>query len=248
MKKSFFIHTDFTSQNFDKRKKKIDAIVIHSTHLPFKESLERLCDPYAKVSCHYLIDLNGRIYQLVEDEKRAWHAGISYWKRKNSLNNNSIGIELVDKDAKGINIKNFPSAQMSSLIKLLKVLIKKYKIAKNNVLAHSDIAPNRKDDPGEYFNWQLLASHNVAEYHNLDIKNEKDLCFLDPQTATITKIKELQRMLKAYGYKIKITGKFDDQTKEVIAAFRRRFNPKNLKKNYFSSIDFKVLSNLKSML
>ena len=244
MKQSFTIHTDFISPNFDKRRKKIDTIVLHSTHMSFNESMKRLCDPSAKVSSHYLIDLKGKTYQLVEEKKRAWHAGISSWKGKSSLNNNSIGIELVDENTKGIRIKKFPKPQMESLITLLKILIKKYKILKHNVIAHSDIASDRKDDPGEHFNWPLLASHNVAQYHNAVIKNEKEQCFLNPKNATIKKIKDIQRMLKEYGYKIKITGKFDDQTKEVITAFRRRFNPKNLKKNYFNSIDFKILLSL----
>ena len=212
--------------------------------MTFDESARRLCDPDAGVSCHYLIDLNGKVYQLVEDKKRAWHAGISYWKGKSSINNNSIGIELVDTNTKGKRIKKFPKAHMESLICLLKILIKRYKIPNHNIVAHSDIAPDRKDDPGEHFDWSLLASHKIGKYHNINTNKERDSNLICSKSSAV-RIKELQRTLKAQGYKIKITGKFDDQTKKVVTAFRRHFNPMNLKKKYFSSVDFKILSELK---
>lgn len=238
MIKSLNICADFISPNFDKRSKKIDMIVIHSTHMTFAGSAQRLCDPSARVSCHYLIDLNGKLYQLVEDEKRAWHAGKSYWRGKTSLNNNSIGIELVDTNNKGTRLKRFPKKQMESLIELLKLLIKKYKIPSYNLVAHSDIAPDRKDDPGEHFDWSMLAAYKIGLYHNV-----KENGYY-PVKATIAKVKELQRMLKAFGYKIRITGKFDTQTLEVLTAFRRHFNPSSLGKKYFSSVDFKILSQI----
>jgi N-acetylmuramoyl-L-alanine amidase len=243
MIKSLNICTDLVSPNFDKRSKKIDTIVIHSTHMTFADSSKRLCDPTARVSCHYLIDLSGKLYQLVEDEKRAWHAGKSYWRGKTSLNNNSIGIELVDTDNKGTRLSHFPKPQMISLIELLKFLIKKYKIPSYNLVAHSDIAPDRKDDPGEHFDWALLASHKLGQYHKLSTTHTSN-----PEKATILKVKELQRLLKKQGYKIKITGKLDTQTTEVLTAFRRRFNPKDLNKDYISRIDFKILLELSSTI
>jgi N-acetyl-anhydromuramyl-L-alanine amidase AmpD len=295
------INRDFSSPNFSKRHRIIDIIVIHSTHIPCKESIEVLCNQSSNVSCHYLIDLNGKIYQLVEDEKKAWHAGKSYWRGKSSINDNSIGIELVDTDDKGARLASFPKAQMDSLIDLLKPLIKKYNIPSYNIVAHSDIAPDRKDDPGENFDWSLLAAHKIGRYHTVKLDNQilipkphflpssrrrpgpsttkalsqlqlgssANVVGMDPfvesfvglgsglrrddgrvgvdlvvdlKHATIAKVKEIQRMLKNCGYKIKITGKFDPQTLEVITAFRRHFNPVGLNKGYFSSIDFQILS------
>jgi N-acetylmuramoyl-L-alanine amidase len=244
MGKTSNICKDFTSPNFDKRKKKIDSIVIHSTHLPRGKWIKEVCDKSVKLSAHYLIDLKGKIYQLVEDKDRAWHAGISHWRGKNSLNENSIGIELVDRTDKGEMIKTFPKPQMNSLIDLLKLLIKKYKIPNHNIVAHSDIAPGRKDDPGENFDWALLASNKIGQYHKIKTNKEDKACFLDPNNTTITKLKEIQRMLKAQGYKIKITGKYDIQTKHVVTGFRRHFNPTHLEITYLTMADFKILSNL----
>jgi len=230
---------DFYSPNFDKRPKNvIDTIVLHSTHLSFASSIKRLCDKVAKVSCHYLIDLDGQIYRLVEDDKRAWHAGISYWRGKSNLNNNSIGIELVDTTSKGLRIKRFPRPQMKSLIVLLKFLTKKYKIPSCNIVGHSDVAPDRKDDPGEFFDWQDLANEGIGHYHSECLKSAKNSCLVDP------KAKEIQIMLKAYGYKIKTTGSFDGQTKDVITAFKRHFNPAGMRNDYFGAIDLKILSYL----
>ena len=244
MRNTYTLCKDFISPNFDNRTKKIDMIVIHSTHLPRDKWIKEVCDKSVKLSAHYLIDLKGKIYQLVEDNKRAWHAGISHWRGKNSLNDNSIGIELVDTTDKDKRIKIFPNKQMDSLIELLKSLIKKYKIPNHNIVPHSDIAPDRKSDPGENFNWALLASHKIGQYHKINPSKEKNTCLIDPKHTTITNVKEIQRMLKTHGYKIKITGKLDTETKHVITAFRRHFNPKHLGKDHFSSIDFKILSNL----
>lgn len=223
------------SPNFNERPNSvINAIVIHSTHLSFKESLARLTNTEAKVSCHYLINTNGDIYQLVKDQDRAWHAGISHWRGQEGLNDTSIGIELVDTNSRGMRLKHFPLAQMQALIPLLQRLIKKYKISKHNVVAHSDIAPDRKDDPGEHFSWKKLAAHGIGAYHDVKIEPRK----------IPTPIKSMQALFKKYGYKIKLTGKFDKQTKEVLMAFRRHFNPKLIRKRHFSVADYEILTSL----
>ena len=115
-------------------------------------SMNKLKNPKSKVSCHYLIDRNGAIFRMVEDNKIAWHAGKSKWKNTKNLNKYSIGIEIQNK-GHFIQIQNFPKKQIFSLIKLIKKLMKKYKIKKENILGHSDIAPLRKIDPGEKFPW-----------------------------------------------------------------------------------------------
>lgn len=247
MKKSLHIHTNFVSSNFDKRpQKKIDTIVIHSTHRTFSFSIKRLCDKLAKVSCHYIINLDGKIYQLIPDQARAWHAGISCWRGITCLNNNSIGIELVDTDNKRRRIKEFPKPQMGSLLVLLKLLIKKYQIPDWNIVAHSDIAPDRKDDPGENFDWQLLASHGIGHYHDIIFHKDKDARLITSKS-TKSQIKEMQQALKNYGYKINITGKFDTQTHKVIIAFRRRFNPHRIKRKSFNTMDAQILSHLSKL-
>ena len=133
-----------------------------------KESaaIERLTNIQSEVSCHYLIKNNGKIVCMVPDLYVAWHAGLSFWKNFKSLNKNSIGIEITN-PGHDIDYKNFSKSQIQSILKLSKFLIKKYKIDKKNILGHSDIAPNRKKDPGEKFPWQYLAKHKVGIWHTL---------------------------------------------------------------------------------
>ena len=129
-----------------------------------RESIKRFCDPKSKVSCHYLINRNGKIYRLVLDNQIAWHAGKSCWGKDKNLNKNSIGIELVNKGHQ-FGYTNFRKKQLSSLIKICKSLIIKYKIKKSNIVGHSDIAPLRKIDPGEKFPWKQLAKNRIGIWH-----------------------------------------------------------------------------------
>ena len=148
------------SPNFDKKKrsdKSIKFLVIHYTGMQSeRESIKRLCNPKSKVSSHYLISQNGKVYQLVMDNRIAWHAGKSCWGKYKNLNKNSIGIEMVNKGHK-FGYTNFKKKQLSNLIKICQNLIKKYKIKKQNIVGHSDIAPLRKLDPGEKFPWKKLG-------------------------------------------------------------------------------------------
>lgn len=159
----------YLSYNFDKKKRSknsIKFIIIHYTGMQSeRESLIRLCDKKSKVSSHYLINRNGKIYRLVEDNRVAWHAGKSNWGKCKNLNKSSIGIELVNKGHE-LGYSNFSKKQIKSLIKICNNLIKKYKINKKNVIGHSDIAPTRKIDPGEKFPWQELAKKKIGIWHN----------------------------------------------------------------------------------
>ena len=162
--------------NLPKRtKNRIKFIIIHYTGMK-KESaaIKRLQDPKSKVSSHYLIKRNGEIINLVPDLFEAWHAGVSSWKHFKSLNKNSIGIEITNPGHQH-GYKKFSKKQIFSLQKLLKILVKKYKIKKNYVLGHSDISPGRKKDPGEKFPWQILAKNKLSFWHNLDQKKIKKL-------------------------------------------------------------------------
>ena len=152
----------FKSHNFDKRRNnKILFIIIHYTALSsYKEAIDFLCSRKNKVSSHYLISQNGDIYNLVDDKKRAWHAGLSYWDEIEDMNSSSIGIELDFSENKLNN--RFSKKMMNSLIKLLRLLKAKYAIKNSDILGHSDIAPFRKKDPGSKFPWLKLSNKNLV--------------------------------------------------------------------------------------
>ena len=157
------------SPNFDKRKRaknSIKSIIIHYTGMQSeRESIARLCNLKSKVSSHFVINQNGKVYRLVQDNQIAWHAGKSCWGKYKNLNKNSIGIELVNKGHQ-FGYTNFKRKQISSLIKICKSLIIKYKINNKNIIGHSDIAPLRKKDPGEKFPWKKLADNKIGVWHN----------------------------------------------------------------------------------
>lgn len=155
----------YTSPNFNERigYAAPNMIVLHYTGMKTaKDALERLCDPAAEVSAHYVIDEDGTLYQLVDEEKRAWHAGVSKWDGETDINSASIGIELVNPGHE-FGYRAFPAAQMEALAKLCKDIMTRHDI--QTVLGHSDIAPERKQDPGELFDWQWLADAGVPNIH-----------------------------------------------------------------------------------
>ena len=147
-------------KNFDKAvNRRIKYIIIHYTGMKNQTvAIKRLQSKVAKVSCHYLISKKGKIYQLVEDQNIAWHAGKSRWENDVNLNSKSIGIELVNKGD-----ENYPKKQIESLIKILKRLKKKYKIKAKYILGHEDISPRRKKDPGPKFPWNKLYNNNLSK-------------------------------------------------------------------------------------
>ena len=159
------------SPNYSKEKRlanSIKIIVIHYTGMQSeRESIQKLCDSNSRVSCHYLINRNGRVFNLVHDKHIAWHAGKSCWGKYRNLNEDSIGIELVNKGYQ-FGYTSFKKKQISSLIKLCNRLIKKYKIKKRNIVGHSDIAPLRKIDPGEKFPWKYLSKNKIGIWHDYE--------------------------------------------------------------------------------
>jgi len=153
-----------------RNKKQIKFIVIHYTGIKSEaNATKRLTEIQSGVSSHYLIKNNGEIVALVPDLYIAWHAGISSWKNYNLLNKDSIGIEISNPGHQ-FNYKKFSKKQINSLLRLSKYLIKKYKIDPKNILGHSDIAPDRKKDPGEKFPWKYLAKNKISQWHNLKSK------------------------------------------------------------------------------
>ena len=215
---------NLSSKNFDRKERKnskIKILVIHYTGMQSeRESIKRLCDPKSKVSSHFLINRQGNIYRLVDDNKVAWHAGKSKWQNFKNLNKYSIGIELVNKGHK-FGYEKFPNSQIRSLIKICKSLKKKYRIPRANFLGHSDIAPLRKIDPGEKFPWKELSYYKFGIWHK--IKKEKKKLVLPKNFH-----REFFRNLFAIGYRyFKIT-KRKKEDKLIIKAFQQRYLPKNV--------------------
>ena len=157
-------HYSGSHSNKRRSSKGITLIIIHYTGMQSeRESLKRLTNPKSEVSCHYLINRNGKVFNMVDDQNIAWHAGKSMWQKYKNLNKNSIGIELVNKGHK-YGYQNFTKKQINVLVNLCRKLKKKYKIKNNSILGHSDIAPLRKVDPGEKFPWVYLSSKGIGIY------------------------------------------------------------------------------------
>ena len=154
--------TQKPSKNMEKLKnRRIKYVIIHYTGMrDQKSAIKRLQSKVAKVSCHYLISRGGKVYQMVQDQDVAWHAGKSKWGKDINLNSKSIGIELVNKG-----FESFPKKQIVALIKILKILKKKYKIKPGYILGHEDISPGRKSDPGSKFPWKILYNHKLTKKH-----------------------------------------------------------------------------------
>ena len=156
------VHEERLSPNFDERSLPVSMVVLHYTEMkPVGTALERLTDPEAKVSAHYLITEEGGVIRLVPEDKRAWHAGSSFWRGIPDVNSASIGIEL-DHPGHGLGYRGFADAQIDALIPLLARIVKQYDIPRANVVGHSDVAPMRKVDPGELFPWDRLARHKLC--------------------------------------------------------------------------------------
>jgi len=187
----------FPSPNFGRRKSgtKIEFIVLHYTAIGKEASLDRLCNPIHEVSCHYLIDQKGVCYQLVDDSKRAWHAGKSFWRGLQDINSRSLGIELVNSGDEA-----YPKTQMESLMILLQDLLAIHKISPQNVLGHSDIAPSRKTDPGKWFDWRLLSENGLAIFPkvSLPIDTDKQSFLLDAQRAGFEPEATFEQILQAF--------------------------------------------------
>lgn len=200
--------------------KPVSILLLHYTGM---ESAEKACDwlcrEESQVSCHYLVDEQGGIVQMVDEAKRAWHAGISSWRGDEDINSASIGIEIQNK-GHGLGYRDFPADQMQTVVALCKDIIERNKIEPRNVLAHSDVAPGRKVDPGEKFDWQFLHAQGVGywvkpeEISGGSFLQEGDVG--DPVIA-------LQTLLKFYGYRLEASGAFDNRTRVVIEAFQRHF-------------------------
>jgi N-acetylmuramoyl-L-alanine amidase len=214
--------SNFYSANFDRKKRSnnsIKVIIIHYTGMQSeRESLNKLTDPKSKVSSHYVINQKGKIFRLVNDNQIAWHAGKSCWGKYKDLNKNSIGIELVNKGHQ-FGYTNFKKRQLSSLIKICKSLITKYRIKKRNIVGHSDVAPLRKIDPGEKFPWKQLANNKIGIWHSCKpslLRKYRNIKILEKKDKTKF-IKNLNKIGYCFSNKKK------SFLKKILKAFQRHY-------------------------
>lgn len=214
----------FPSPNIESRFNNLlpNLLILHYTGLEsFSRSLEILSRPDCKVSCHYVVDVDGRIVQMVSEAMRAWHAGVSCWKGETDINSLSIGIEIQN-PGHSLGYPDFPFEQMNSVIALCKDIMARHSIKPHNVLAHSDIAPSRKIDPGEKFDWQRLAGEGIGLWVSpapIDIVDDTGgSLFYDPEN-----VNEVRFLLSQMGYCIQPTGPFNEELGFVLRAFQLHF-------------------------
>lgn len=214
--------TSNPSPNFDTRAnaQMPDMLVLHYTGMQSgREAIARLKDPVAKVSAHYVVEENGNIIQLVDEKNRAWHAGGSHWAGVDGVNGCSIGVEIVNPGHEW-GYTEFPDAQMQAVLSLSKEIVARYNIAKNRVLGHSDVAPDRKQDPGELFNWRLLAEHGVGFVVPDNLSDGDEVSAQSPKK----EISDLQLKLQQFGYGLDVSGEYDAATKACVTAFQRHWH------------------------
>jgi N-acetylmuramoyl-L-alanine amidase len=223
---SFIAADVLASPNHDERKlgRQPDMILLHYTGMTTGEAaLQRLCAAESKVSAHYVVFEDGRVVQCVPEQLRAWHAGVSSWAGETDINSCSIGIEIVNPGHE-FGYRNFPLRQVAAVISLCKSIItRRGPISSDRILAHSDVAPARKQDPGEKFPWDLMSESGVGHWVRPAPLN-LDGASIEPG-ARSDAVARLQRTLRAYGYGIEETGNYDAAMREVVTAFQRHFRP-----------------------
>lgn len=212
------------SPNFGPRRDGVrpDIILLHYTGMQAGDSaVAWLCDPVSEVSAHYLVEENGHVVQMVRESDRAWHAGKGSWRGRADINSSSIGVEIAN-PGHAFGYPDFPDRQIDGVIDLCRGIIDRYDIRPERVLAHSDVAPGRKIDPGEKFPWPTLFAAGVGHLvEPAPIGGGRFLTHGDRGEP----VEALQSMLALYGYGIEITGEFDTLTKTVVEAFQRHFRP-----------------------
>jgi N-acetylmuramoyl-L-alanine amidase len=214
------------SPNFDARPAgiAIDMVILHYTGMADVEAaLTRLCDPTAQVSAHYLIDEDGAVTRLVADAQRAWHAGAASWRRATNINARSIGIELAN-PGHDLGYRLFPEAQMAALEALLLEIVARHRIPPERILGHADVAPMRKRDPGEKFDWARLARAGLGLWPSPGFEPSPHAPALASGRSGPA-VLGLQIALDAIGYAVEGTGLFDATTEAAVAAFQRHFRP-----------------------
>lgn len=223
MSRTGLTHVWLPSPNVEPRKdgKTPAILLLHYTGMKSAEAARAwLCNPQSKVSCHFLIGEEGTIFQMVDESMRAWHAGIATWKDERDINSSAIGIEIHN-PGHSMGYPAFPPAQMDAVVALCRDIIDRHRIKAECVLAHSDVAPGRKADPGEKFNWQYLHAHGVGHWVEPSPIDRGGVRLRVGDAGN--DVEELQSLLAGYGYGIEATGRFDSSTEATVRAFQRHF-------------------------
>jgi N-acetylmuramoyl-L-alanine amidase len=212
------------SPNFDARTAPPDMIVLHYTGMQSGEAaLARLRDPQAKVSAHYVVEEDGRIFRLVAEERRAWHAGVSFWKGRTGVNGVSIGVEIVNPGHEW-GYRPFPGAQVAAVIALLDDIRGRWTIEDNQIVGHSDVAPERKEDPGELFPWKQLAQAGHGYWVEVPPAPGAPLGEGEKGPGVFA----LQGGLTRLGYDCAPSGEYEPRTSAVVRAFQRHWRPERV--------------------
>ena len=205
--------------------RQLDMIVLHYTGMPDTEvAIARLCTAGSDVSAHYIVLEDGRVVQSVPEGKRAWHAGESSWAGEEDINSRSIGIEIAN-CGHDWGYPDFPLRQIAAVIALCRGIMLRRKVPAHRVLAHSDVAPSRKKDPGEKFPWHSLANSGVGHWVQPAPIMRADSLTLGTSSDNV---RNMQMALARYGYGVPISGEFDGPTMEVVSAFQRHFRPERV--------------------
>ncbi|MBB5744497.1 N-acetylmuramoyl-L-alanine amidase [Brevundimonas variabilis] len=219
------ILTEAPSPNFDSRRSPPDLILLHYTGMQTGEAaVARLRDPAAKVSSHYVVDEDGSILRLVPEERRAWHAGLSFWRGETDINAVSIGIEIVNPGHE-FGYRDFPDSQIASVIALIDDIRMRWSVTDARILGHSDVAPTRKTDPGERFPWKRLAEHRQGLWFE---PAQERIAALGPPLGIGDHglgVHVLQAGLHRLGYEPQPTGQYDETTRITVEAFQRHWRP-----------------------
>lgn len=213
------------SPNFDQRRAPPDAIVLHYTGMRTGEAaLARLRDPEARVSAHYLVEEDGRVFRLAPEERRAWHAGRGVWQGETDLNAASIGIEVVNPGHE-FGYRPFPDVQIEAVIALMGDIRQRWTIPDARIIAHSDLAPERKQDPGELFPWKRLAEAGHGLWFEPAAERVAALTGLLQKGDQGIGVVVLRAGLHRLGYGLKPGGDYDDETATTVRAFQRHWRP-----------------------
>ena len=209
-------------------------LLMHYTGMQSAEAaIERLTDPESGVNVHYIVDEEGRVLDLVPEECRAWHAGVSYWQGESDINSASIGVEIVNPGHE-FGYREFPQVQMKAVLKLSQEIIKRHEI--KYVLGHSDVAPERKQDPGELFDWKWLAKNGIGLWPNPDDKDREQAEIIARNDF------EAEKLFTEYGYNPMAA--FQD----VVTAFQRHYYPEIFKENQQGSVDQETIARLYALI
>jgi len=236
------------SPNFNERKGPPDMVVLHYTGMKTGEAaLQRMCDPAAQVSAHYMVGEDGRIYRLVAEERRAWHAGVSFWKGETDINGCSIGIEIVNPGHE-FGYRDFSPGQIDAVVGLLDGIRERWDIPDHRILGHSDVAPARKSDPGERFPWQGLAQHGHGLWVSPDLPPQGAMGPpLGPEDTGLG-VFSLQSALGKLGYDILAGGPYDAETVAIVTAFQRHWLPEQIGTGLQGRADAKLRVTLMALL